>query len=684
MSRYPALRVALAGILLLTGAVRAAPAPEREGTVAPRAQTQPSLQDAANDVAVWIDPAAPGRSLVLGAGGTAGLEVFGLDGAAVQRMEGIQAEFVDVRYGVPLGDSTADLVMVADVPLALVHFYTVDRATRTLRAAGGSPVEVKAEMTGLCSYRSPVTGRLYLFTSTDDGEVLQWDVGTGVGGVTAREVRRLPFGRGVGACVADDATQSLFVGVETSGLWRIRAEPESDASPHQLDGLAPFGTLDEETKGLALYRADGTAYLVAADVGAKRLRVYDLEGARLARFAVGGSTPIEEAEAFTAVAGSLPGYDGGLFVVADESNGDAYANYKLVAWHDLAGALGLHQRTTAPDTGGTRPTAVTVQPGAETEPVATYGDAADDPAIWVHPTDPARSLVIGANKKLGLEVYDLTGRRLQTLADGRMNNVDVRDGFPFAGGPAPIVAASNRTSKTIALYRIDVATGRLAAVALESAATGLRDPYGLCLYHSVRDRHFYLFVNDADTGLMRQWRLDERRGRVRATPVRDVQVGSQAEGCVADDELGHLYVGEEDTGLWKYSADARGGSTRTAVDRTEGGHLTADVEGMTLWRGADGKGYLIVSNQGEDNYAVYRREGDNAFVGKFHVIENGGLGIDGASETDGLDVTSAPLGAAYPRGLLVVQDGRNLMPADRQNFKLVSWDAVARALGLPE
>jgi 3-phytase len=181
---------------------------------------------------------------------------------------------------------------------------------------------------------------------------------------------------------------------------------------------------------------------------------------------------------------------------------------------------------------------------------------------------------------------------------------------------------------------------------------------------------------------MRQWRLAEHNGRVRATRVRDVQVGSQAEGCVADDELGHLYVGEEDTGIWKYGADPRADGERSAVDRTEGGHLTADVEGMSLWPGANGKGYLVVSNQGEDNYTVYRRERANEFVGKFHVVANEELGIDGASETDGLDVASAALGTAFPRGLLVVQDGRNLSPPDRQNFKLVSWEVVARALGL--
>jgi 3-phytase len=32
--------------------------------------------------------------------------------------------------------------------------------------------------------------------------------------------------------------------------------------------------------------------------------------------------------------------------------------------------------------------------------------------------------------------------------------------------------------------------------------------------------------------------------------------------------------------------------------------------------------------------------------------------------------------------LLVVQDGRNLAPEERQNFKFVSWQEVARSLGV--
>ena len=39
----------------------------------------------------------------------------------------------------------------------------------------------------------------------------------------------------------------------------------------------------------------------------------------------------------------------------------------------------------------------------------------------------------------------------------------------------------------------------------------------------------------------------------------------------------------------------------------------------------------------------------------------------------------------YPDGLLVVQDGFNTLPADNQNFKLVSWEQVMQAIkGMPE
>jgi len=170
---------------------------------------------------------------------------------------------------------------------------------------------------------------------------------------------------------------------------------------------------------------------------------------------------------------------------------------------------------------------------------------------------------------------------------------------------------------------------------------------------------------------------------VTGEPVRDIPVGSQAEGCVADDVHAALYVAEEDVGLWKYSAEPDGGTDRTSLDTTDdAGRLTDDVEGVALFDAGDGNGYIVASNQGANNYAIYRREGNNDFVGFFHIVANVAAGIDGASETDGLDVSSANFGGVLSDGLLVVQDGRNIAPEQRQNFKYVAWRDIAEALGI--
>lgn len=320
----------------------------------------------------------------------------------------------------------------------------------------------------------------------------------------------------------------------------------------------------------------------------------------------------------------------------------------------------------------------------ETPPVDSPGDAADDPAIWVHPVDPALSLVIATDKQRGLYVYDVDGNLLQTLPDGRMNNVDLREGFIVGGASRTLVAASNRSDDTIALYLLDPVARRLAPAG-PSVPTGFSDPYGLCMYAAPGGGGHFVFVNETESGRFRQWRLEDTAGAVTATQVREFDVGSQAEGCVADDELGHLYVAEENVALWRYSADPAGGAARVEIDRVRGANgLAADLEGVAIWHGAAGSGYVIVSNQGANNYAVYRRGADNEFIGLFAIVENTALGIDGVTDTDGLEVTHLPVGPRFPDGLLVVQDGNNQSTIGRQNFKYVPWRAVAEALGIWE
>ena len=76
----------------------------------------------------------------------------------------------------------------------------------------------------------------------------------------------------------------------------------------------------------------------------------------------------------------------------------------------------------------------------DTPPLHGYDDApravdSDDPAIWVHPTQPSGSLVIGALKNAGLQVYTLSGTPIQTIVPPNHPPVSAQD--PQVPGPQP-------------------------------------------------------------------------------------------------------------------------------------------------------------------------------------------------------------------------------------------------------
>jgi 3-phytase len=314
-----------------------------------------------------------------------------------------------------------------------------------------------------------------------------------------------------------------------------------------------------------------------------------------------------------------------------------------------------------------------VRARVETRPVPHAGDAADDVAIWVNRRWPGRSGIIGMDKKGGIAVYGLDGHLVQFRADGELNNVDLRRNFPLGARRVTLVAASNRSNNSIAIYRLVPRTRKLVDVRARTIRVGM-DAYGLCMYRSPRTSRYYVFV-PSHAGEVRHWLLFRRSGRVDARLVRSFQVGSQSEGCVADDQLGRLYVAEENVGIWRCGAEPARGQTRTQADSTgRGGHLAADVEGLAIARGRGRGGFLAASRQGNSTFVLYRRAG-NAYVKTFKIVAGR---IDAVSDTDGIEVTTTGLGRLFPRGVFVAQDGAN-QPARHQNFKLVPWPAIARS-----
>ncbi|PSB56865.1 hypothetical protein C7B61_20250, partial [filamentous cyanobacterium CCP1] len=363
-----------------------------------------------------------------------------------------------------------------------------------------------------------------------------------------------------------------------------------------------------------------------------------------------------------------------------------------------------------------------VLPTLETPPVFDIEEppsgpalaSADDPAIYVHPTDSALSLVITALKNGGLQVHNLDGELLQTIApedpeDLRYNNVDVLYGFQLGDETVDLAIASDRANDTIAIFRIDPTTRQLTNITANNVPEtifgvddGEQTAYGLANYISPVLGNAYTFVTQSDGNQIAQLQLiDTGEGRITAEIVRmfsvpipeDEDLEALTEGVVADYELGYVYIGQEDVGIWKFSAEPDSKEPGVLIDRVkpEGKALEADVEGLTIYYGADGTGYLLASSQGDSTFAVYSREGNNDYLGNFIVGERNG--IDRTDGSDGLDVINVPLGSQFPNGLLVVHDEENspalLVNDDGElsnvsgNFKFVDWAAVANAFPMP-
>jgi hypothetical protein len=66
-----------------------------------------------------------------------------------------------------------------------------------------------------------------------------------------------------------------------------------------------------------------------------------------------------------------------------------------------------------------------VSPDVETDAVAAGVelDAADDPALWLHPENPEQSLLFGSNKQGGIVAYDLAGKEKAYYEVGKINNI---------------------------------------------------------------------------------------------------------------------------------------------------------------------------------------------------------------------------------------------------------------------
>lgn len=274
----------------------------------------------------------------------------------------------------------------------------------------------------------------------------------------------------------------------------------------------------------------------------------------------------------------------------------------------------------------------------------------DDPAIWINPEDASKSVIIGTDKETGggLYAFDLNGKIINKVTGlARPNNVDIGYGLQISGKSVDFAVTTERETNKVKIYSVP----ELKEIGEFSVFDGeqQRSPMGLSIFKNPETQEIFVIVG-RKTGpsgeYLWQYKLTDENGKLKAEVVRKFGNFSglkEIESIAVDAELGLIYYSDEQFGVHVYHADPTKGNEEVLLFGK--GDFKEDIEGISIYKIAPGKGYILISDQQADTFNVYLRE--NPAQGKIAVIPVS------TSESDGSEVTNIALGDKFPKGVFV-------------------------------
>ncbi|RWA10221.1 hypothetical protein EKO27_g4870 [Xylaria grammica] len=595
-----------------------------------------------------------------------------------------RTKLVTTAYGV----GGRDLIITIAQPDSFFRLYDAG----TVEQVGEPLTRTLGDWSALCVWRSQSSGEQYLYLFGKK-QVVQFLLRVAHGSIEIVEIHTFDTPVEASSCAVSSSTRTIFFSGDDSP--KIYAFNTTEST--QVPDIAIFATAEADVTGLSVYVGKKSDYLFWSVI-------------------LTGDDDIE-IQGLNFYQSATKSYPAGVVTYAIES--DSGTGFGLSSLEEIFDDFGLQINTaynprkvpynTKPSVcpecgfngfcetrgicvganqcdcdegwGGLYCAFKEVKPVAETD--ANGGDG-DDPAIWVSPIHKTMSRIITTTKSelgSGLGVFDLTGKRIQTITAAEPNNVDVIYNFPAGGRLIDLTYAACRKDNTLCLFEIH-RNGTLAPISGGVQPTKENyKVYGSCAYRSRTTGKQYLFVN-AKTAEYLQFELswDDTSRSLETTLVRNFTGGSggQVEGCVSDEANGWVIIGEEPHALWRYGAEPDDDvSEGFLIAEVGDGHMYADVEGVTLVEGTTANdGFILVSQQGVSAYNVYRRAAPHGYIETFTTVDNIEKGVDAVTNTDGIAAVGTSLGPLFPHGVVVVHDDVNQLPesgtSDEASFKLIS------------
>lgn len=303
----------------------------------------------------------------------------------------------------------------------------------------------------------------------------------------------------------------------------------------------------------------------------------------------------------------------------------------------------------------------------------------DDPAIWIHPTEASKSLIIGTDKETGggLYVYNLDGKIINSYINmSRPNNVDIAYGLKIGDQKIDIAVTTEREKNRIRVFSLPdlkpIDNGGIEVFVGEKE----RDPMGIALYTRPSDGTIFAIVGrkfGPTENYLWQYELSVSDNKnITAKLVRKFGKFSgkkEIEAIAIDNEMGFIYYSDEQSGMRKYYADpAKNDNSELAFLGQN--DFKSDNEGIAIYKKTDTTGYILVSNQQKNTFVVYLREGSKNNVNEHQKIAEFPTST---IECDGADATSINLGEKFPEGMLVAM-------SNGMTFHYYDWNIIQKQI----
>lgn len=241
-----------------------------------------------DDPAIWINPADPAQSLVIGTDKDTdgGVFVFDLSGKIVNKVTGLKRpNNVDLVYGMLLNGKATDVFVATERETNKIRIYTLPGLTPVDK--GGIAVfenEQERSPMGIALYTRISDKSIYAMVGRKSGPggTYLWQYkleDDGTGSVKATLVRK--FGNYSGkkeieAIAVDNETGYVYYSDEQFGVHKYYADPDSGNTEITVFGQTDFAN---DIEGISIYKhPDGTGYILVSNQQANSFVVYPREG----------------------------------------------------------------------------------------------------------------------------------------------------------------------------------------------------------------------------------------------------------------------------------------------------------------------------------------------------------------------------------------------------------------------